>query len=362
MNIIKQIINFLLSMLNSKDLVVFLGAIEDDRTPEQIAYAYDNREVMALYSPEFKEKKDWKSYPVKRQYYTGQCVAQSTTKHLSINNIPETKDYVDLSAEFFYYFRSNKPGQGMAWLNAMKIAVEKGACYNFSIRQRFVETEPEFVPTEEMMTIASFYRGNSFVEDKVKSLDSIASIIDKYGSCLLWFWFDEEGKEWWKEYPSVIYKDLQTYGRGATRHAVIATDYGIRDGKKVIKIEDSAGNTTAINNQDRFIDEAFLGRCFIAGYVLDLKLSEDRNKYKFTGTRTLRVGMSGDDVRQLQVILKTLGLFPSNIDITGFYGGITRRAVIALQEKYADKILTPVGLTKGTGIVGQSTLKFLRDM
>jgi len=67
-----------------------------------------------------------------------------------------------------------------------------------------------------------------------------------------------------------------------------------------------------------------------------------------TFTRTLRYGMRGNDVKCLQALLNVT---PQ----TGHFGRLTRAAVIKFQEENASEILAPLGLTKGTGIVGPST-------
>lgn len=354
-------INKILNFFFGKREIINTGALRDDRTELQKEGAYDARELVTASQVEWKEKTSWKRYPVKRQYYTGECVAQSTTKHLGINNERETGQYQDLSAGFFYWFRVNKGTAGMIWADAMKIATTIGSCLGFRVKQRIRDSDIEVTPTEEMKKEALKYKGKLYIEDKERSLDSIARIIDSRGSCLIWFWFDESGKEWWKVEPSILYPNLGTYSSGATRHALVATDYGIRNGKKVIKIEDSAGNSSAENEQDRFIDENFIKRCFVSGYVID-----EPNKVIMTvkptwiGTRILKVGMSGEDVKTLQQILAVEGCY--NFDkFTGFLGGITKAGIIKLQEKYKTQILVPAGLNKGTGVCGKFTLEWLKN-
>ena len=47
---------------------------------------------------------------------------------------------------------------------------------------------------------------------------------------------------------------------------------------------------------------------------------------------------------------------------TGYFGGLTRQAVKALQMKYKDSMLTPIGLKSPTGYVGTMTNKKLNEL
>jgi hypothetical protein len=78
--------------------------------------------------------------------------------------------------------------------------------------------------------------------------------------------------------------------------------------------------------------------------------------YKFL--RNLKFGHKGDDVKKLQTILLSESVYPEGL-ITGYFGNLTKKAVIKFQEKYKDEILLPVGLSKGSGVVGSQTRKKL---
>lgn len=79
-------------------------------------------------------------------------------------------------------------------------------------------------------------------------------------------------------------------------------------------------------------------------------------------TQVLTLGMKGPDVVALQHILSLEGCFPEGQSFTGFFGTITQAAVSKFQEKYASDILTPIGLTHGTGFVGNRTLTKLNAL
>ncbi|TAK59324.1 peptidoglycan-binding protein [Patescibacteria group bacterium] len=82
----------------------------------------------------------------------------------------------------------------------------------------------------------------------------------------------------------------------------------------------------------------------------------------FSWSTTLKAGSIGNDVLKLQQFLNTdpaTTIANSESGSVGMetthFGQLTKQAVITFQEKYASDILTPNGLSKGTGVVGAST-------
>ncbi len=77
----------------------------------------------------------------------------------------------------------------------------------------------------------------------------------------------------------------------------------------------------------------------------------------------LYFGVQGNQVKCLQKFLKLQGvnIYPEGLT-TGYFGNLTRSAVIRFQEKYKSEILAPLGLTNGTGFVGSSTRQKINEL
>jgi len=77
----------------------------------------------------------------------------------------------------------------------------------------------------------------------------------------------------------------------------------------------------------------------------------------------LRRGMSGAEVRCLQSFLKNQedNIYPEGL-VTGYFGPLTEQAVIRFQEKYKEEVLSPWGLSQGTGFVGETTREKINDL
>ncbi len=84
--------------------------------------------------------------------------------------------------------------------------------------------------------------------------------------------------------------------------------------------------------------------------------------------RNLRVGNRGEDVRQLQKYLNSIGIPVARIGAgslgqeTAYYGEATRAAVIRFQELYAVQILHPLRMTTGTGNFFGNTRAFVNEL
>jgi hypothetical protein len=91
----------------------------------------------------------------------------------------------------------------------------------------------------------------------------------------------------------------------------------------------------------------------------------------FTFDNTLYQGMSGDEVKYLQIILNADATVADQVAATSwgspgnetiYFGPLTHAAAIKFQERYADDVLDYWGLTSGTGYVGETTTAKLNEL
>jgi murein L,D-transpeptidase YcbB/YkuD len=112
---------------------------------------------------------------------------------------------------------------------------------------------------------------------------------------------------------------------------VTAVDTFTYRGVEYILIEDSADLTF---DQQKLITRNFLeSRCMLARYPLSFKndpVAGPKPRYD-------------ESVSSLQDCLTYEGLFPSNVTARGYYGSVTRQAVMDFQKKYGLEQVGNVG-------------------
>lgn len=357
-----NIFNILLKLFKKK--IITTGALPDDRDASEKMKDYLHEEVAGGFEPIVWEERPMKSkYFYKRnQYQTLSCVMGGAVILL------EFYDGVIVSASDGYGRRSNYPLGGMSFPDLFRImregiALESTVPSNQRTEAEINKIQP--VTSQILNERKMFKAGKSFMVSNIKDMDTLASIIKHMPVPSFWF-FDENGMEWWKERPAPFFNFSGQFDPRVTRHQATFVDAILKNGQKTLIVQDTAGVGTGKGedyNLREITQEMLDKRVYAVGYILD---DEDeklqplpiyrRPVYDVIGQ--VKLGDTSEDVKKLQAVL----IYEKVLKIkepTGWFGGLTRKAVIDLQNKYKDEILTPLGLKGGTGFVGKSTTNWL---
>ena len=338
------------------------GVCLDNRPEDEKALDYLHSEIAMGFKPYV-----WEERPAKAKYFfpynqssSLSCVAGGGAIIL------EQFDGSIISRKDIYNGRINYPSGGMM-LSDVLDKVRRGACEEKLVPSQELgenKMNERYIITDEIIkSRAKNKASQTFVIDN-RNIDTIASVLEI--SPVIGFWyFDENGKEWWRQTPEILYNFNSYVAQGVTRHQVAIVDAILIDGKKYLVGQDTAGvgSGAGANSNLRYISEDMVNkRLYAAGYAIDdtdeiiTPITIDKPKY--FNTKPLKVGSTGAEVKMLQAVLIYEGLLKIKAP-TGYFGGLTRSAVVKLQEKYADDILKPVSLKSGTGYVGKLTNLFL---
>lgn len=338
--------------MNQDEINQNLGVIDDPRTQEEKDLDWQHEELYAagsIAAPVWEERAP-KQYPIFNQDGSSGCVSFATAKILGIDEVVEGREFVHLSPRDIYTRRANQGQEGMYFPNALSIATKHGATLESLVPsegKNEVGMNDTSDITPDTDAIASKYRSAGYLELKV-DIDVIASILAQGKAVLLGTRFDYD--EWTTD-PVINPNSKKTLG-----HGIAATDFILRNGEKVLVIEDSWGYNTADNGK-RYLSEEWVNeRVFYAGYTKNLFLTPNvTTKPIHTFTNWMKKGDKNDDVAALQDILKYEGMFPLDTDSTGLYGAITQAGVLKFQMKY-------LNVNNGGKQVGPQTMAKLNEL
>lgn len=341
------------------------GAIIDTRPPEEKVKDYKFEEIVAAADPvdwRVKPQDQWRKFPIFNQNGSGSCVAQTGAKELGIMRFLTDRTYVHFSATDIYQRRANKPSGGMNAIDCRKIMAAGTTLEVLAPSQSMTDSQMDSAKIEPYKReVGKVFAVPNYLEIGTKDIDLVASIIQRtQKGVMVWFYFEYAE---WDQRPHVINQNLELGAASTCRHSVTAVDYTLLpDGKKALIIEDSWGPYAGSGGQ-RIIDEDFFkARNWHRSYLMNFKFQDQTQpqpdptpvppKPHHVFNVDLEFGMTNNDVKALQDILRYEGLFPTNAQSTGYFGAITKASVGKYQEKYG--IATPANTT-GYGRVGPKT-------
>lgn len=330
------------------------GAIVNRQLKDKRNYSSEELALSPFVNWKELDRNNTKHYSVFNQGSVGACVAHSISKIAEIQHLAESGIHITFDPTFIYTQRSNTtPGMGAN--DSCKIA-QQGCCPLISgVNQPTKESEA--IPntyfkkySKEMEFSAQAYRLGKYFWLK-NDIDEIASAIDTYGAVMVWFSFGKNNN-WWSEKP-VVASNTRPY-----KHSVVAVDYGIEDGEKCLVIEDSSGPETGFNGNQRIITNEFIkNNCVVAiAFACNIDSGElDTAHFLYD----LEFGSRDVEVARLQSVLRELGHFPQSVSSTGYYGTITKKAVLDFQLEW--NVLSSEN-DAGAGRLGPLTRKTLNDL
>lgn len=297
------------------------GALPDTRTAGEKANDINFKDIVAYANPvNWTEKTTYRTFPQLDQKQSYTCGANALSKALGVAYSIKLGSYVPFSRADIYQRRMNKPEQGMAMWDMFRIASEGVTLEQLTPKPIYTDSDADTMTIEPYKHLV----GNVFsVTGGVylnPDIDTIASIIQTTGKGVILLTYFLAG-EWSKSTPTIINPLLSA--SDALRHFVVATDFGIENGVKVLKIEDSAW-FGGIN--ERKITESWVkNRVIGAGYPMN---------FKFQVGTTGRPTYDGATITSAQKCLQFEGLFPINISFVENVGPTTKKALLSFQRKY----------------------------
>lgn len=300
----------------------------DDRTEEEKSKDHKLDEVFAFGSVVFQERAPV-SYIVRNQDGSGSCVAQTDAKMLEVWDYKHDGVLTVYSATPTYQNRTTRPAPGMNFVDGLGYSKEKGTYLEADVPSQNMSDKQmdEYVVKAPVQGL----RPTNYVVVADRTFHNVASVVQVYGAVMLWFKCSYE--EWSQDVPTGL-SDSE-----AVRHSVTAVDIIKFNGVEHIVIEDSWGtwlkkSDLPLKEGQRAITKEFFDKhCYFAGAYTYFEY-EGGNKPKHVFNKYINYGETSAEVKSLQEVLKYEKFFPSNQECTGFFGGITAKALIKWQVSH----------------------------
>jgi hypothetical protein len=136
-------------------------------------------------------------------------------------------------------------------------------------------------------------------------------------------------------------------------------DYWVNDNGVDVRLDNDE-----LKSVSEDLSSLFNANIIVRMFEMNGKLSEinkDLMLFPQILTSNLSMGIRSNDVKILQQLLINEGFWESEVGATGYFGPITKKAVMKLQNQYKTQILKPLGLSSPTGFFGPYTRKYLNE-
>lgn len=290
--------------------------------------------AIEVYSPDtmlpaFREvgENEWRKYQKRYQDGSGSCVANTVAKMFEVRKQLSTGQSIKFSHAPIYKKRSNKPSVGMIGVNALEIACDTGTC-------REVDMPSEGLNDKQLDALAlptNFEQLNNDLKPSAflqnpKNFDYVAATVEKFGCAMVWV--ETDYASWCKDIPTPFAPK-----RGEVRHSITAVDAVTYNGVQYLVIEDSWGEFGIFHGQRLITREMFNDAVIFGAIFTDFMFNiTDHISYPFN--TIMRFGEKSAEIVRWQKYLQSKGFFPTNVECTGYYGNVTRKATLNFQTAF----------------------------
>lgn len=306
--------------------------------------------------------------PAKNQGASGSCGGQADGTYGSVLAAAATKKFVEMSAKFTYA-QAYAPGGGCYPADLSKLALKVGfapeaTCPSYDAGQAPGEL---FMEHSDDITDAARHKAKSdrtySSADVPLNIDSIAQAIAVTKGVRLAILGSNNGT-WLTADPlppqinQPVWAHFMYFGKVAIRNGVKAIG-GLNSWGP--GVGDRGWQWITQDYIDKMLPATPWGRAVWNATTYVFNPNQIPNSFAYKFEKPLSMGDSGDDVRALQTLLQIDGQFPASVPVSGYYGNITRQAVLAFQEHY--QVAAEIDLVAlGGKQVGPATLKELNAL
>lgn len=267
--------------------------------------------------------------PVKNQDGSYSCGGQAWAQYAGVLETVASGTMEERSAKFFYAQTYQGNGGSTGRDNA-EVFVNQGACYE-SILTSYQNGNPPdeaFITrgqdiTDDARNNAILTRGFSYAQTGTH-IDAVATAMRDNNGVILGIDGSNNGT-WLTAFP--LFPTVTEW-----RHWVYAGKAKVINGVKHIGFINSWGIDVGESGW-QWLPEAY----FTTGHVWSgwtHVLAPFVGAFTHTFNTTILFGTRGPEVVALQKVLQIYDAFPATVPATGFYGDITRRAVLKFRTKY----------------------------